>query len=108
MHPAMSITRRETPPQGSAWRADVAGRLSELERIVADLGHGRAGGTGVSSLAATRAPVTMSREQAVALTAAMYPGESSRRWRRPTSRPQGSMPVRLFFVLPADERPRWK
>jgi len=108
MHPAMSITRRETPPPGSAWRADVATRLSDLERIVADLGHGRDGETGVSSLATTRAPAAMSREQAVALTAAMYPGESSRRWRRPAPRRQGSMPVRLFFVLPVDERPRWK
>jgi hypothetical protein len=103
----MSITRRETPREGLARRGDVAGRVSELERMVEELGHGRVEAAGASWTPA-RTPTGLTREHAVALTAAMYPGESSRRWRRPAPGRRGSMPVRLFFVLPTDERPRWK
>src|SRR5207302_3575605 len=80
----MPITRREPSRQGLAWRGDAANRLNDLERMVADLGHVRSEATCPSSWAPAHAPSAMTRERAMALTAAMYPGESSRRWRRPT------------------------
>jgi hypothetical protein len=104
----MSSTRREALRQGLARRGDVVNRVRELERIVDELGDVRVEGRGASSWVPARTPTGMTREQAVALTAAMYPGESSRRWRRPTPARRGSMPVRLFFVLPTDEHPRRK
>jgi len=104
----MSTTRRETPRQGLVRRGDVADRVGELERLVQELGRARVDGSASSAWTPAHTPSAMTRDHAVALTAAMYPGESSRRWRRPASRRHGAMPVRLFFVLPTDAPPRWK